>query len=1748
MKKIKPILLSILIVLMTSIGFFISFYPNTVEQKEAFADITGVSGEVINLTAKFGTTPTHYFKDENDNSTLVKARVPNDENIWTRDDEYYYVNEKGESVCDYYIIEGNTTSRGSSYGDANYYLTEDMKKFAEKGILYVQASAGVISGKDSLNSNLEISVIQGNSKQSVNSDSSKNGTNIEQWIKTDFIQVNAEDCITFHFTSLDKGTLTNACEFKLLEPKLIFKVVVNEVKIEDETEKVGPGQILKLNATNDVLGVKGSSEYLKYYRSIHKVEYEIISGKEYAEIIDGYLYFTEEDINATVTVVAKSKKDSLSDELIQSEPKNYIISNEKIDVQIDCEFNDCINIYGEGKYHIGENIVLSFKLKDRFKFEGWLINGKEESSRKVIYTVGEENNIKCKISKSIFVSAVELDEKIYDGSTVADCRFILDGVEFGHEVYLTGLVTNYDNADVGENKTVVYDGSPELGGKDVELYRLDESKKIPTVVGTIKKKDVNITTQDMTKTYGDIDETIAYTSDNEHITGKLDRAEGEDVGKYLINIGDLNEINTNYNCILVGQNYYTINKRVITLDEIKVKEKIYDKTNSAEVESYALGNVISSDEISLNLEISFTDYNAGEREIKIEKCELIGDKKNNYSLSILNTVFKSKIKQKPIDVTAKKGESVYGDDIKLEYETSGLINGDILTGKLAINGDDVGSYLIQQNTLDNSNYQINFIGAEYTIKKRDIKITVKPRTKTYGDGDPELEYEVENLVVGEKLEGSLEREEGEDVGSYKITKGTLSGANYNFVSFTENTLTIEARKVGIEIIVNDKIYDGNKNATFSSYFINVAEGDEIKFYATMEFEDAVAGVNKKVNILTSYYESDKLDNYLIEGVFENLKATIKRKDVLISIDKKQIVYGDQDVSLTYKSEGVLDGENIIGELSREEGRDAGSYEILLNTINNENNINYNIISKNKAYYTISKVNIEVQAIANEKIYGEEDPVFTYKLKDSSKLKYEDSIENIFEGHLSREEGSLPGKYLINIGSLNCPKNYNIERFSEEYFTINKRNIIVSASDVSKVYGDDDPEFTYNVQNLVEGDRLSLKLKREYGENVGSYAITYTSLNDLRYNISFENSELNITPRNIKVKADDKYKVYGEEDPLFTVSIVEGTLENGDELESIQTGNMSRIEGNDVGSYDILEGSYSLGSNYTIDFTSGNLNIIKAEITVKSDIIYKKYGNNDGELTYTITAGSLKYKDSFSGELIREEGEVTGEYKIQRGTLTVNDNYNLTFIAGKLIIEKREIVVTADTITKYYGDPDPELTYTIDQKLFNGDTLFGSLEREKQATAQDDKAYEKTGKYLISSNLYSSNYEITFIPAYLIIQRREITIVADNKEKTYGEDDPELTYYIQNGSILEGDALSGNIYRIAGDNAGKYDIRSNLTLGRNYKINFVKGIFTINPIDIYVKTYDYEKTYGELNPTFEYEITSGELLDGDVLLGGVSKESGENVGKYRLVSAFNNVNYNVILTENYMTINPKNAYLSVNIQDKVYNGNCVAYIKNPVVTGLIDDDVKLSFDKENSARFETPEIGNNIKVEIYDVILVGEKAGNYNLIYPTNLKANITHDKLSDEENRVLLVAKTNTTLNQGTQVIVEEESFDTESLVNTSKQIISYYTISLEENSSKKDLKDSIKISLALPKEYRDRSNYYVYGRGRDGEFQLLTSTRVGDYLEVETDTLGEFVILSDNELWLDIGSYISIGVIGAFALYFVIRIIVKKARKKKTA
>jgi hypothetical protein len=142
---------------------------------------------------------------------------------------------------------------------------------------------------------------------------------------------------------------------------------------------------------------------------------------------------------------------------------------------------------------------------------------------------------------------------------------------------------------------------------------------------------------------------------------------------------------------------------------------------------------------------------------------------------------------------------------------------------------------------------------------------------------------------------------------------------------------------------------------------------------------------------------------------------------------------------------------------------------------------------------------------------------------------------------------------------------------------------------SKVYGGSEPvlQYTYDPE-LVYGDSFTGSLERESGEDAGSYVISQGTLTaGDNYDITFEGANFSITPRPITVTANAGSKYYGAADPALTYSITSGGLVTGDSFE----GSLERDPGEDLGAYDITQGTLVLSDNYTLTFIGGTFTIL-----------------------------------------------------------------------------------------------------------------------------------------------------------------------------------------------------------------------------------------------------------------------------------------------------------------------------------------------------------------------------------------------------------------------------------------------------------------------------------------------------------------------------------------------------------------------------
>jgi hypothetical protein len=691
-------------------------------------------------------------------------------------------------------------------------------------------------------------------------------------------------------------------------------------------------------------------------------------------------------------------------------------------------------------------------------------------------------------------------------------------------------------------------------------------------------------------------------------------------------------------------------------------------------------------------------------------CDILANQPGNILWDVAPQVAKTLIvNSKTLTVNANAKIKTYGDaDPEFTYSyTPELLAGDSFSGTLTrIAGEDANTtYQILQGTLTaGTNYIIIYNPENLTINPKTITITADAgQTKIYGTANPSsytYSVEVGSLVGTDSFTGALTRESGENVGLYAILIGSLTLNSNYIISYVGDNFEITARPITITADAGQtKIY-GLPDLEFT-YAVTgpIIPGNSITGALSREAGEDVGFYSITIGTLSLG------DNYSINFVSDIFEITLKELTVVVYPNQYKS-YGQADPVLNYWITGVLvEGDSFTGALSREAGEAVGFYDILIGTL--DAGPNYSLLIS-PAYFEIKIMQIVVIANPNQaKAYGDPNPgSYTYSYYGT--LASGDS----FNGALSRVSGEILGNYQITQGTLTLNSNYTMS-FISDYFEITKRPItVVANSGQSKIYGEPNPSsytYTLTAGSLVGTDNFTGGPNRNYGESAGLYTIHQGNLTlGSNYLLTFVSDNFEIIAAPITILADaNQSKVYGEADPIYTYTVI-GNLLNNDNF----SGTLSRVSGENVGLYAIEQGTLTAGANYNLSFISSDFNITAKDIIISADANQLKvYGESDPSFTYTIT-GTIEDGDSFTGELTREAGENVGLYAIQQGTLELNANYNLSFVADNFEITKANPILTWNNPADIFNNialSDLQLNATADiDGLFAYDPDFGSF--------------------------------------------------------------------------------------------------------------------------------------------------------------------------------------------------------------------------------------------------------------------------------------------------------------------------------------------------------------------------------------------------------------------------------------------------------
>lgn len=687
-----------------------------------------------------------------------------------------------------------------------------------------------------------------------------------------------------------------------------------------------------------------------------------------------------------------------------------------------------------------------------------------------------------------------------------------------------------------------------------------------------------------------------------------------------------------------------------------------------------------------------------------------------------------------------------------------------------------------------------FAGETLIVSRADISgITVTGVTMTYGDKNAKIGISElrEGDVVTYGTDGTTFPLQNVDLsaldcGEYDYFVRVNRGDNYNPYTSGKITVTINKATVSATVTPDDDTLTYGDNlpsltATINGETYTIESGKYELHLGMTSITGSVANSvgtynieNVDISVLHKNYP-DKNYEIKVETV-GTITINMANLTVTVSLDKTELTYGEVLPIITYTFDGLKlsdTEENFtITETEFAEKLDVGTYTASV-TLSGEKTNFYNItvntvefkVNKRPATITINEI--------KDIVYGDKEPDLSATVDGElagDKLSYK-----LKPGYTV---GAKPGKYTASVDfdeNAAENKNYAITATGRT-FTVGKKKLTIKLNNTATVAVGK----TYTVDaehldkiGLVAGDTVTgnVTITKDvagtyYADdfdksnlvvtNADCYVISYemsVEFVEVTFAIAFADVTLTYDgqPHGVLVTKTDESKNY--------------TITYGESAENCNLEESPKYT--NAGTYKIY---FKVIDNDTLAEEKGSvtLTINKKAITVKVNDVTITYGEMPA-FSYTVTG--LVEGETLSGEAVYSgAGTDAGEYDISVSGITASDNYNVSFVPGKLTINKKSATVAWTIAGNYvYNDGQTLPTATYDGKTAN--LIFTKDGKECE--------FKDAGTYTVT--VADDNYILTNNEKTIVINKARYTSApALSLSGTYAPDKTLGNYALAEG--------------------------------------------------------------------------------------------------------------------------------------------------------------------------------------------------------------------------------------------------------------------------------------------------------------------------------------------------------------------------------
>ncbi|WP_255405435.1 MBG domain-containing protein [Prevotella sp. tf2-5] len=352
------------------------------------------------------------------------------------------------------------------------------------------------------------------------------------------------------------------------------------------------------------------------------------------------------------------------------------------------------------------------------------------------------------------------------------------------------------------------------------------------------------------------------------------------------------------------------------------------------------------------------------------------------------------------------------------------------------------------------------------------------------------------------------------------------------------------------------------------------------------------------------------------------------------------------------------------------------------------------------------------------------------------------------------------------------------------------------------------------------------------------AVAVVSLEGLSYPIISPIAEIRVIP-NPTLSLTSSPVVYNgsEQTPTFNVIDGETVIPESEYTITGYSNNTNAgeatvtITDSDGGNY-IVYGSPTFTINpKPLTITAKPQSITYGDAPVNDGVTYGEFAAGEDENGLT---GTLAYTYNY------EQYGDAGEYTITPGGLS-NSNYDITFVPGTLIVNKKEVGLTWGETTSFTYNGLEQAPAATATSLLNGDVIDVMV---TGATNVGDHTATASGL----TGTKAGNYKLPEVKTQeFTITKAPLTITASNHTITYGDvpanDGVGYSGFVndESSSVLGGSLSYAYNYTQYG-NVGEYTITPSGLTSDNYYITFTPGVLTVTPKTIGVDWTETELSY------------------------------------------------------------------------------------------------------------------------------------------------------------------------------------------------------------------------------------------------------------------------------------------------------------------